>query len=692
MIINSTESEERDYVQTIVSKLRQALQALENKIDATRLEVIEAKKYVWTNMAGLDPAERAANRVDISLTIDQGERAIDLQRRLQKLMQSPYFGRVDFMADGSAAADAFYIGVHSFSEEDSQRNMIYDWRSPVASMFYDYNVGRAAYEAPAGEVEGEICLKRQYRIKHGVMDYMIESSMNINDDVLQKELSHTSDEKMKNIVATIQKEQNVIIRNEHSHELIIQGVAGSGKTSVALHRIAFLLYRYKGTITSQNILIISPNKVFSDYISNVLPELGEEKIMEIGFDELAARELKGICGFQTFGEQVSGLTASADEALIACIQSKAGLSFVHRLEQFVRHCSETYFVPADLSLSSARIAKEDIASAYQAAGSLPVKQRLDKTASIVAGSARDEDGQKLKPAAANKIKTAIKKMFKTLNMISLYKDFCEYIGKPEWFKLYKPKTLEFSDVFPIIYLKILLEGAHGFESVKHVLVDEMQDYTAVQYAVLSRLFKCKKTILGDGNQSVNPYSSSSITEIKQVFPEADTVELLKSYRSTIEIIHFARQINPNSRMIPIERHGDSPRIQASGDAEGQLALIRTAAAQFLESEHRSLGIVCKTQAQAKQLYQEIKDMHKDVYLLDFSSEKFHDGILIASSHMAKGLEFDQVIVPFCDAANYTTEMDRSLLYIACTRAMHKLTLTYFGEASPLLPDRGRPQV
>ncbi|WP_019637766.1 HelD family protein [Paenibacillus fonticola] len=688
MTVNQTEAEERKYLSTMVSRLQKAIELLENKISTTRQEVIEAKKYVWDNMAGLDPAERAANRVEISLAIDHGEKAVDKRRKLRKLVEAPYFGRVDFVPDGHEKGDAYYIGVHAFSEEDSQENLIYDWRSPVASMFYDYNAGRAEYSAPAGVVEGKIALKRQFKIKGQTMEYMIESSMNINDEVLQKELSQTSDEKMRNIVATIQKEQNVIIRNEHSCELIIQGVAGSGKTSVALHRIAFLLYRFKGTLTSDNILIISPNKVFADYISNVLPELGEENIVQIGIEELASRELKGICEFQTFNEQVTELTDSrneGNESLIERIRYKASMDFVQKLDRFAAHIRDNDFVPADLNIDNVRIDKADILSAYEAAGNVPIKQKLEKTAAVIAGSARDEDGGRVKPAAANKIKTAIKRMFKSLNLLAIYKEFYHFIGKAELFKLKKARMLEFSDVFPLVYLKILVEGVNSFDAVKHILVDEMQDYTPVQYAVISRLFTCKKTILGDSSQSVNPYSSSSITEIKKVFPGADTVELLKSYRSTIEIINFARHIDPNSRIVPIERHGYHPRIKSSDSRAGELTDVKQAVMEFLDSDHRSLGIVCKTQAQAERIYEEIKDIHKDIYLLNFSSEQFHEGIMVTSCHMAKGLEFDHVIVPFVDVSNYKTDMDRSLLYIACTRAMHVLTLTFHGEQSPFIP-------
>lgn len=684
MTVNQTEAEEKKYLGTMIARLQTAIQLLENKISSTRHEVIEAKKYVWDNMAGLDPAERAANRVDISLAIDHGEKAVDKQRRLRKLVEAPYFGRVDFVPGGCDEEDAYYIGVHAFNEEDSQANLIYDWRSPIASLFYDYNMGKAAYSAPAGIVEGEIGLKRQFKIKDRVMEYMIESSMNISDEVLRKELSQTSDEKMKNIVATIQREQNVIIRNEYSHELIIQGVAGSGKTSVALHRVAFLLYRSKGTLTSQNILIISPNKVFSNYISNVLPELGEEQIMQIGFEELAAKELAGVCKFQTFNEQVTELADQMDEPLIDRIKYKASMDFVHELDRFAAHIRENDFIPADLNIDNIRIAEADFLRAYQASGNVSIKQKLEKTASVIAGSARDENGDRLKPAAVNKIKTAVKRMFKSLNLLAIYKDFFHFIGKPELFKLKKARILEFSDVFSLVYLKILVEGANSFDSVKHLLVDEMQDYTPVHYAIISRLFTCRKTILGDSSQSVNPYSSSSITEIQKVFPEADTVELLKSYRSTIEIINFARQINPSSKIVPIERHGTPPRIKKSDSWQEELIDVKNALTEFLNSEHRSLGIVCKTQAQAERIYEEIKNIHKDIYLLNFSSEQFHEGIMVNSCHMAKGLEFDHVIVPFVDVSNYTTVMDRSLLYIACTRAMHVLTLTFHGKQSSFI--------
>ncbi len=684
-MFNGTEAEERRYLEVIMAKLHQALKEMDDKISSTYEAVIEAKKYLWDNAALLDPAERAANRVDVSLTIDMGEKAIVKRRRVQKLLQSPYFGRVDFKEGQQTRPDSFYIGVHSFTEDNGQDNLIYDWRSPVAGMFYDFEVGQAFYTAPIGEVHGEIGLKRQYKINQGAMEYMLESSMTIHDDVLQKELSGSSNERMKNIVATIQKEQNAIIRNEAAHELIIQGVAGSGKTSVALHRVAFLLYRHKETLSSRNVLIISPNKVFSDYISNVLPELGEEKIMEVSLEELAAKELSGIGHFQTFYEQVSELLGDeTDEAAIERIKFKASAEFVGQLDAFIQYADEHYFSPEEITIDKVTISKADLFSGYQASGRLPVKSRLEKIAAHAMAYCKDEDGKRIAASASKKLKTAVRKMFKCQDTLSLYKEFYRYLGRPDLLKLKPGKKLEYSDVFPLIYLKIYFEGVAPFDFVKHLLVDEMQDYTPIQYAVLAKLFKCKKTILGDSSQSVNPYSSSSLTEIKKMFPGAETVELLRSYRSTVEITTFAQKLKQNRKLIPVERHGEEPLVLPCPGPEDEMVTLRRLAGEFLSSGHHSLGIICKTHAQAEEVFAKLKDTGHQMHLLDFNSEQFHEGIVVTSAHLAKGLEFDQVLVPFADASTYRTELDRSLLYIACSRAMHKLIVTCAGEITPFL--------
>ncbi len=689
MIINQTEAAERRYLNTVIGLLHQTISRLAGNLSDAYREIIEAKKYVWHNISQLDPAERAANVIDIGLSIDAGEKSKDKLRKLYKLEQSPYFGRVDFQKNTEGESDPYYIGIHSFSAEDHQTNLIYDWRSPIASLFYDYGTGQAAFQAPDGTVKGEITLKRQYKIKNGSLEYMIETSININDDVLQKELSSTTDEKMKNIVATIQKEQNAIIRNETSHELIIQGVAGSGKTSVALHRIAFLLYKYKGTITSKNVLILSPNKVFADYISNVLPELGEENMLESGFEDLAAGELAGTCTFQTFYEQIMELTEHDDDGFRERIAYKATSRFVDDMNSYIGYADQAFFAPEDIMIGQFAIRQEELRNGYASLHRMPVKPRLEKLAGQLIANCRNHDGDKPDPSTAKRFITAIKKMYKHSNLLSLYKGFYDQLGLPELFKYAqtKTRTVEYADVFPLIYLKHYYEGLSPYEFVKHLLVDEMQDYTPIQYAVLSLLFTCKKTILGDSSQSVNPYSSSSLQEISKMFPGAETVELTKSYRSTIEINHFAGKIKANPSLVPVERHGQEPRILKCGDADEQWRRIRELLDDFASSDHHSFGIIVKTRQQAEELYHHLKLSlpSPPVHLLDFNSVQFQEGIVVTTAHLAKGLEFDRVLIPGVDALSYNLELDQSLLYIACTRAMHQLTLTYIGQPSPFLP-------
>jgi DNA helicase-2/ATP-dependent DNA helicase PcrA len=683
-MFNKSETEEKKYLEIILAKLREAAQKLDVKMSDYSKVIQETKKYIWENLSQFDSVEKTANRLSVHQSVDSAEDAAKEQRRIFKLISSPYFGRIDFARYDETTAKSYYIGIHSFTNEKNFEILIYDWRAPISSLFYDFEIGKAFFMAPIGRIDGEISLKRQYKIKDSVMQYMIESSININDDILQKELSSTSDEKMKNIVATIQKEQNVIIRNDTSNILIIQGVAGSGKTSIALHRVAFLLYKFKKTLNSKNILIISPNKVFADYISNVLPELGEEEILEIGFDEIAEKQIGTQYKFQTFYQQVSELIDEVDDAIVERIKFKATIDFVKELDAFLEHANTEYFIPADIEFDTVSISKDYLMRRYTAYNKIPIQQRLDLLASDIIESSRTSDGKMLKSYATRKIKSDIQKMFKSEDALTLYKDFYHHIGKPEMFHFKESQTFEFADVFPFIYVKIFFNGTENYHYVKHLLVDEMQDYTPIQYAVLSKLFKCKMTILGDSSQSVNPYSSTSLEEINKVFTEADCVELCKSYRSTFEITNFAQKIQKNKKLIPIERHGEEPMITQCTDKSDELDKVKNAITEFLKSSFSSLGIICKTQEQADEVYKTMKSSGFKISLLDGESKEFKNGIIITPSFIAKGLEFDQVIIPFVCEETYKTDLDKSMLYVACTRAMHKLDLTYSGTVTSLL--------
>ena len=684
-MFNETEKDERKYLNEILEKLKEAYNKIDQKISDYYNEIQETKKYLWENLAQMDQAEKAANRIAAHESVDLGEKAILQKKKIAKLIKSPYFGRIDFLENGEAEESPFYIGIHSFGEENSNKVLIYDWRAPVSSMFYDFEIGKAHYIASIGKISGNICLKRQYNIRNSHMEYMLESSINIGDDVLQKELSRTSDEKMKNIVATIQREQNSIIRNEKSKILIIQGAAGSGKTSIALHRIAFLLYRFKEKLTSKDILIISPNKVFSDYISNVLPELGEEEIMEMGMEEVATNEIGERVEFQSFNQQVADLMESENSEAIKRIRYKATVDFVKELDCYLEKANTEYFTPVDICIENIKVSKEYLMLSYIILKKMPIKKRLEKIAKDIIENSKINGGKKIKYPIAKKIKTAVFKMYKFRDSLSLYKNFYNYIEKPNLFQPIEKKRLEYDDVFPYIYTKMFFEGVEtDFKYVKHLLVDEMQDYTPIQYEVIKKLFKCKMTILGDGYQSVNPYSASSFEILKSVFGYADCMELHKSYRSTIEITNFAQKIKRNSKLVPIERHGEDPTIINCETLDGQLEEIKCLINDYLKSDYNSLGIVCKTQKRASEIYHKIKDKYSNISLLDFNSTEIKDGIIITTAHMAKGLEFDQVIVPFACSDTYNTDLDRSMLYVACTRAMHKLDLTYFGELTPFL--------
>jgi DNA helicase-2/ATP-dependent DNA helicase PcrA len=511
------------------------------------------------------------------------------------------------------------------------------------------------------------------------MEFMIENAVNIHDEVLQRELSKSADDKMKNIVATIQRDQNQVIRNETASVMIIQGVAGSGKTSIALHRIAFLLYRFRETIKAKDILILSPNKVFADYISNVLPELGEEHIPETGMEELANELLEKKYPFQTFFQQVASLLEHPHPEFIERIRFKSSFEFVRQLNKYFIHLENNSFTHTELKVAGVVVPFPFIVQKFKAWQRMPMHKRIPEVVQEVLQFIRNETKRKLSGGEKAKVWELVQRMFNIRSPFDVYKNFYSWIGKPEMFRMMHGMKLEFADVFPLIYCKIRLEGVQTYDHIKHLLVDEMQDYTPVQYSVLSRVFKCKKTILGDVNQPVNPYSASSAEGIEEVFPQGDVVKLFRSYRSTWEIAQFSLRICPNPNLIAMERHGEEPEIKGFAQLHDEIEAIKEMIAKFGGSGNQSLGVICKTQRQANELFEKTKDLK--VHLLTPDSTSFSIGVIITTVHLAKGLEFDEVIVPHVTATNYKSDIDGRMLYIACTRAMHRLTLTHEKEKS-----------
>lgn len=683
MAFNQTEKQEKEYLKQIISFLKKVIGNTDASVKDHVDTLAEYKDYIWSNK-DIDPHEIRSMRESILNHFALGESVINKRKRLTKILAIPYFGRIDFLEKKeNSKVMPIYIGIHTFYDPESRATLIHDWRAPVSSMFYDHELGEAGYRSPSGEIKGEISLKRQYRIRGGKMEFMIESALTVHDDILQKELSSNVDDKMKNIVATIQREQNQIIRNEDIRTLIIQGVAGSGKTSIALHRIAYLLYTFRDSISSKDILIISPNKVFSDYISNVLPELGEETVPETSMEQILSGVLEHKYKYQTYFGLVNELLEKPSSSLINRIAYKASFGFISELDKFILHIENTYFKAADVKLTKyITIPAPFIEEQYLRFNRYPIRRRFDAMADYMLDMLKIQYTFTVTTTGRNLLKKEIRLMFAGNNDIQVYKDFFKWTNNPGMFKMRKGHTLEYSDLAPLAYLHLALEG-NGNQPfrVKHLLIDEMQDYSPIQYKVIQKLFPCRKTVLGDAGQSVNPYGSSTAETIQKSLTASEIMKLCKSYRSTFEITDFAQKIHPNAELEPVARHGEKPQILQFGSAVEELSGIMGLISTYRKSGYKSLGIICKTEQQAREMADVLKSYANDISFLSSQSSAFVQGIVITSAHMAKGLEFDEVIIPQTDERNYRSEIDKSMLYVAVTRAMHRLTLT-FHEARP----------
>ena len=685
------------HLEQVSARLSDALQQAEASVRRADREYADTKKYMADHRGEIDPHEMFQNELLLKQTDRTGAFAVEMRDRIAKLKDSPYFARIDFREEQEEEGQPYYIGRFAFQYENEP--LVFDWRAPISGMFYDCEVGAAGFMAPAGWTAGELTRKRQFKIRNGVMEYALESSANVQDDVLQRELSHTSDEKMKSIISTIQREQNQIIRNEKEGTMIIQGVAGSGKTSIALHRIAFLLYRLKDRLTARNVTILSPNKVFGDYISGVIPELGEEPIYEMSFGELAEIQLEGVIGFEPDRDPFE----TQDETWSERVRFKSTLDFVSLMDQYIEQLPEFIFIPTDYVYGSFSAKGEWIRDRFLAYGTCPVKKRL----AMVADDIHDRfETDNIMEQEVPRPRTILKQLNSMLTMkdtLAVYKDFYKRMGIPEYFVMAARKTLEWADVYPFLYLHSAFQGLKESHITRHLVIDEMQDYTPVQYAALNRMFPCRKTILGDFGQSVNPNHLHGLEDLRTIYDKAQFVELNKSYRSTYEIMRFAKKIHHVSALEPVKRHGEPPALIPCLDAADEIRKIREAIRCFRTGKNVSLGIILKTDAAAKDMYEVLAGYDGveenqveenqvegngeeacDISLLTRESTSFQNGISITSVRMSKGLEFDEVLIPQADCRTYTSDFDRGLLYIACTRAMHRLTLTYSGKETEFI--------
>lgn len=707
----SIEAEEQAHLDEVLGAVRAAVDRARGLAERTEASHREAGAQLAASRGELAPEEAHLSAYELNRMDAQAALAHRSRGRLEKLLDSPYFARVDFVegeegasssagsAEGETAAarQITYLGRFALTWENQA--LISDWRSPVAALFYDFEPGPAAFEAPAGRREGTLALKRQISIEEGQLRYAVDSSSSVRDEVLATVLGRTSDAKMHDIVSSIQREQNAVIRDEAPGTLIIQGVAGSGKTSIALHRVAYLLYRQKERLTSQSVAILSPSRVFSDYISGVLPELGEEPVRQWSLHDLAALLLEGItkvappvsAADEADPVRAARAAAKGTEAFAASLTAWLGAQLGEKGSSDGKVAASELFEPRDLAVGGDVAEASWLAERFAAYAPVPFDERLD----LIAGDALELAHGKTFGRYAHVMPTRrelrgrLLRMMRAKNPLALYKRFLADTGQSALFKAPAKGVVEWEDAFPVVLCALAFAGPDGFgaaSSVRHLVIDEMQDLTPVQHEAISRLFRCDRTILGDVNQLVDGRAVSAPEAVAAHYPGARVVRLMTSYRSTSEITELAARVMPVAGLVAVQRHGEAVRFARCGDTVGVLAAVDEAIERWRASGRRTLGVIAKSDFLAAR-YAELIARDHDLTLLTDETDAYPGGIVVSSVRLAKGLEFDEAVLLDADGRQYATEADRNLLYVAVTRAMHVLTVLYRDEPSPFLKEK-----
>lgn len=669
MITKDEFQKEQRKLKTISKKVKLVRDNLAKEVVGDLEEFRDFQKLAWQDKSSFDRAE--FNQV-LSNNEMEARRILAKRmyfKRICLIASKPYFASFKYQ-DEDGKNYNIYMSL-TYLKDGNYNNILYDWRSPICSVFYDYETGPCKYLAPEGIISGTLYSKRQYQIKDNKLLTVFDNSLNIDDEVLQEVLANNSSDKMKNVVNTIQKEQNLVIRNLEDKNLIVQGIAGSGKTSVALHRIAFLLYRIDN-LSSKDILIFSPNEVFSSYISNVLPELGEENTKETTFSDYLSYFIKEYKSVEPFTRFVAKFYEGSNKRtdLITYKQSR---EIVIDLDNYL----DCYILDAkvirDLELDKVNtVSKEEINYLlHNKYSRFPFFERIREIAKKLSLNYYGSEGKKRATIEKLIIDNAnFKKDYKLL-YVNFYKSkYSKYqLLEEEEKEILKTKELSYEDALLFAYLKGTLEGFPYEGAIKQVVVDEAQDYNYLQYQMMKRIFKkASFTILGDINQNMNPYINyKSLEELKDIFDSSIYLELLKTYRSSKEIIEYTNKILGLSHVCAIRRDNNIPVTKHQKD--DLLDLISK-----LRSKYKSLAIITKDMLMAEKLYKKLESTY-DLSLLTIDSKNFRKDFVIAPSYLAKGLEFDSVIV-YNNLDNPFKEVDKYLYYIACTRCQHELHLFY----------------
>jgi DNA helicase II / ATP-dependent DNA helicase PcrA len=742
-ISNSEWITENKWLQEILKEIRKQLDKSRDFKDHFKRDYIETQRDMWHDVGSLsinNGLEQIVEFIEFINIMKAKKRSHEFTRKLEgkyeRMLLSPYFGRIDFHENGEEKAEKYYIGISNLIN-DNYDFLIYDWRAPISSMFYDYEIGEASYECPEGIISGKLTLKRQYKINNGKIEYMFDSNLKIDDEILQDILGKSTDNKMKTIVTTIQREQNKVIRNEEYKNLIVQGPAGSGKTSIALHRIAYLLYKHRDKISPQNIVIFSPNDTFNDYISNVLPQLGEDNMYQTTFKEYMHKSLENEFKKESYCEMMEYILTCKKEydykKRISSIKFKSSVEFIDILKQYVSYLESkdrnfTDIIFNGRLIISSKDIKELFFNDY---AQLPLKRRLQKIKDRILFLVEPYEKERIKEVSSElndsgsyidkveiiqrstaMVKNEIKDVYNKINRMTefdLVDIYRRLFGKLELFsanlnvkccedeideiKRYtleslKSGVLNYEDQPPLLYLKGAMGDIPRTSEIKYVIIDEAQDYTPLQYEIFYQLFKsANMTILGDLHQSINPFMNvGNYENISHILPKDDTcmINLTKSYRSTMEITRFSRRLlNKEINDECVGRSGDKPLILGFPDEVSIKQRLIDDIKIYKEKGYKSIGIITRTLKEAKDVYCFL-DGKVNVKAILNDDDEYVSGTLVIPAYLAKGLEFDVVLIYNVGDENYNCEEERLLLYTACTRALHVLCIYYSGKITPLL--------
>jgi len=664
MAIESVEFEKEKQILKKTNKLvNKNIEELSKDINVSIDDLYEFKKLSWSFVNIFNSSDVAMVKEDVSRSVDIVDTKIDYFKKLKKLEGKPYFASIVFKGD-----DGEYYNIYlslTYLKDKYQNNILYDWRSPICSLFYDYEIGPCSYVAPGGTYTGLLKRKRQYKIKNSKLLGVFDNSLNINDEFLQSVLSEESSDHMKNVVNTIQKEQNEVIRNLDNKTLIVNGIAGSGKTTVALHRIAFLLYRVPN-LKSSNVLIFSPNNIFSEYISLVLPSLGEKNTLQTTFDDYLSYYIDEFKEVEAFSDFISRYYSS-EENNLELVRYKQSDSIIDDVNNFLNN----YVFKAGFNVHIEEGSKNRV-EVYELNNYLkdkyskmPLYERIDLIAEKLSsyfykGSNKKEvTFKKLLKKSSNFYKPILDVFNEFFN--SSYSKYKYFIGDKD--------IIHYDDALIYIYIKGYLEGFPYEGSIRQVVIDEAQDYNFLQYIIISKIFKnASFTILGDINQNINPYYRyRNLNKISSLFEDSKYIELLKTYRSSPEIINYTNKILNLNHVSAIRRSNNNPVV-----VRKNVNLVESLINDIneLKSNYSSVAIITKDALGANKLFDLLKD-DIDISLIDLNSRKYNKKLIIIPAYLSKGLEFDSVIV-YNDRNNSYHSNEKNLLYVACTRAQHIL--------------------